>query len=78
VRRCRLAGQPPREATRFGLAVAGLASGFISSVATIATLGGHAARAPALMRPAVAGAVLSNVATVLQMLAALWLGWALA
>ncbi len=50
-----------------GLAAAGLASGFVSSVATIGAMGERAARAPERMRPAVAGAVFSSVATVLQM-----------
>jgi len=52
---------------RFGLAVVGLASGFVSSVAAIAEMASRAAREGALMRPAVAGAVLSNVATVILM-----------
>lgn len=50
-----------------GLAAAGLASGFVSSVATIGAMGERAARAPERMRPAVTGAVFSSVATVLQM-----------
>ncbi|WP_051335648.1 MgtC/SapB family protein [Methylocapsa acidiphila] len=52
---------------RFGLPLAGLASGFISSVATIGAMGARAAEAPALLWPAAAGAVLSTVATVVQM-----------
>ena len=52
---------------RFGLPVAGFASGFVSSTATIGAMGGRAAHEPALARPAVAGAVLSNVATVIEM-----------
>jgi uncharacterized membrane protein (DUF4010 family) len=43
------------------------ASGFISSAATIAAMGTRAAEDPKLMRPAVAGAVLSTVATVVQL-----------
>jgi len=54
-----------------GLAAAGLASGFVSSIATIGSMGERARRTPALMRPAAAGAVLSTVATVLQMAAVL-------
>jgi uncharacterized membrane protein (DUF4010 family) len=46
--------------TRFGLPLAGLASGFISSTATIAAMGGHAA-----------GAVLSTVATIVQLVVVL-------
>ena len=52
---------------RFGLPIAGLASGFISSTATIAALGGRTKKTPELLRPAVAGAVLSTVATIVQM-----------
>jgi uncharacterized membrane protein (DUF4010 family) len=52
---------------RYGLPLAGLASGFISSSATIAAMGTRAARDKTLMRPAVAGAVLSSVATVIQL-----------
>jgi len=53
--------------TRIGLPVAGFVSGFISSTATIAAMGARGVRAPALLRPAVAGAVLSTVATVVLM-----------
>lgn len=52
---------------RYGLPIAGLASGFISSSATIGAMGARAAREPDLMKPAVAGAVLSSVATVAQL-----------
>jgi|SRR5271157_171409 len=52
---------------RFGLPVAGFASGFVSSTATIGAMGERATHEPALARPAVAGAVLSNVATVIEM-----------
>lgn len=68
---------------RYGLPAAGLASGFASSSATIASMGDRVVQDPGLLRPAVAGAVLSTVATVAQMavllvatspptLAALW------
>lgn len=57
--------------SRFGLPLAGLAAGFVSSAATISTMGERVARAPELLRPAVAGAVLSTVATVIQMAAVL-------
>lgn len=53
--------------SRFGLPLAGLASGFISSSATIGAMGARAAKEPDLMKPAVAGAVLSSVATVVQL-----------
>ncbi len=53
--------------SRVGLPLAGFAAGFISSSATIGSMGGRASREPRLMRPAVAAAVLSTVATVVQM-----------
>ena len=53
--------------TRFGLPVAGLASGFISSAATIAAMGARAAKANEVLASAVAGAVLSTIATIVQM-----------
>ena len=49
---------------RFGLPIAGLASGFISSTATIGAMGARAAKAPDVLAAAVAGAVLSTVATI--------------
>ena len=52
---------------RFGLPLAGLASGFISSSATVGAMGARAAREPEMMMPAAAGAVLSSVATVVQL-----------
>lgn len=55
-----------------GLAAAGFSAGFVSSVATIGSMGERARRSPALVRAAVAGAVLSSVATIVQM--ALMLG----
>ncbi len=56
---------------RFGLPIAGLASGFISSTATIGAMGTRALQEPALAKSAVAGAVLSTIATILQMTAVL-------
>lgn len=56
---------------RFGLPLAGLASGFVSSAATIGSMGARAAQDPELLRAAVAGAVLSTVSTVVQMAAVL-------
>ncbi len=53
---------------RFGLPLAGFASGFVSSSATIAAMGSRAKREPELMRAAVAGGVFSTVATVAQAL----------
>jgi uncharacterized membrane protein (DUF4010 family) len=52
---------------RFGLPLAGLASGFVSSAATISSMGARAAKEPGLSRAAVAGAVLSTIATVVEM-----------
>jgi uncharacterized membrane protein (DUF4010 family) len=54
---------------RFGLPVSGFASGFVSSAATVGSMGARAARDPAVVRPAVAGAALSSVATIVQMVA---------
>jgi uncharacterized membrane protein (DUF4010 family) len=53
--------------TRAGLPLSGLAGGFVSSVATIGAMGHRASRHPGARRAAVAGAVLSTVATVIQM-----------
>jgi len=53
--------------TRFGLPIAGLASGFISSTATIAAMGARVKATADVMAPAVAGAVLSTIATIAQM-----------
>lgn len=52
---------------RFGLALAGLASGFASSTATIASMGASAKEQPALARAATAGAVLSSIATIVEL-----------
>lgn len=52
---------------RIGLPITGLTSGFVSSAATISSMGARAAQEPALLGGAVAGAVLSTVATVIQM-----------
>jgi uncharacterized membrane protein (DUF4010 family) len=56
---------------RFGLPFAGFASGFVSSAATISAMGARALQEPALSRAAVAGAVLSTVATILELAAVL-------
>jgi uncharacterized membrane protein (DUF4010 family) len=53
--------------SRFGLPIAGLASGFISSIATIGAMGVHAKASPQMLSAAAAGAVLSTVATIVQM-----------
>lgn len=52
---------------RYGLPLAGFAAGFVSSTATIYSMGVRVSRRPSLMRGAVAGAVLSSIATIIQM-----------
>jgi uncharacterized membrane protein (DUF4010 family) len=56
---------------RYGLPLAGLVSGFISSSATIHAMGRRTREEPALMPGLVAGAVLSSVATIIQLSAVL-------
>lgn len=58
---------------RYGLPLVGFVSGFISSAATIGSMGTRAAKSHAVLDAAVAGAVLSTVATVAQMAAVLWI-----
>ena len=53
--------------SRYGLPASGLASGFVSSVATTAAMGLKAKADPAVLNAAVAGGVLSSVATFVQM-----------
>jgi uncharacterized membrane protein (DUF4010 family) len=53
--------------TRLGLPVAGFASGFVSSTATIGSMAGKAAKDPSSMRASVAGATFSTVATFVQL-----------
>jgi len=57
---------------RLGLPLSGFASGFVSSAATIGAMGQRAAKEPAIGRAAAAGAVLSTVATVLEMAVVLY------
>ena len=52
--------------SRFGLPIAGLAGGFVSSTATIGSMGARAAKDLAAMSGAVAGAAFSTVATFVQ------------
>jgi uncharacterized membrane protein (DUF4010 family) len=52
---------------RIGLPVAGLVSGFISSIATVGAMGARAKETPILLSSAVAGATLSSLATILQL-----------
>ncbi len=52
---------------RIGLPLVGLVSGFISSIATVGAMGERAKEMPTLMGAAVAGAVLSSLATILQL-----------
>ncbi len=50
--------------TRAGLPISGLLGGFVSSTAVVATMGKRAQQEPKALPAAVAGAALSNVATV--------------
>jgi uncharacterized membrane protein (DUF4010 family) len=52
---------------RFGLPLAGLLSGFVSSAATVGAMGARARAAPSEFSAAAAAAVLSTVATMLQL-----------
>lgn len=52
---------------RYGLPLAGFAGGFISSTAVIFSMGLLAKRQPDQTTPAVAGAVLSSIATIIQL-----------
>lgn len=52
---------------RAGLPISGLLGGFVSSTAVIATMGKRAQQEPKVLPAAVAGAALSNVATVVQL-----------
>ncbi|MGE0229004.1 MAG: MgtC/SapB family protein [Dehalococcoidia bacterium] len=54
---------------RYGLPLAGLVGGFISSTATVAAMGGRARRLPSVSGAATSAALFSTVATVLQMAA---------
>lgn len=53
--------------TRFGLPIAGFFSGFVSSAATIGAMGARSKSEPSTTASAISGAVLSSIATVLQM-----------
>ncbi|EON15275.1 MULTISPECIES: MgtC/SapB family protein [Pandoraea] len=50
-----------------GLPVTGFVSGFASSIATISAMGSHVKRNPELLLAAAAGAVLSTIATMIQL-----------
>ena len=52
---------------RVGLTVAGLASGFVSSAATVAGMGRLASSEPRVLAAAVSGATASSVATFVQL-----------
>jgi len=52
---------------RYGLPIVGLASSFVSSTATIGAMGARVARSRAVLAAALAGAVLSTVATIIEM-----------
>lgn len=53
--------------TRWGLPIAGLASGFVSSTATIATMAARAKEIPTLTTAAASAAIISNVGTMAQL-----------
>lgn len=53
--------------TRFGLPVSGFITGFISSTAAIGAMGAQTRSTPAVLKPAVAGAVLSTTATIVYL-----------
>lgn len=53
--------------TKFGLPIAGLASGFVSSTATIGTMAERARGTPSLAAAAASAAVISNAGTVAQL-----------
>jgi uncharacterized membrane protein (DUF4010 family) len=57
---------------RYGLPLSGLASGFVSSTATIGAMATRASREPASRDAAVAGATLSTLGTFIQMALLLW------
>jgi uncharacterized membrane protein (DUF4010 family) len=59
--------------SQYGLAVSGLAGGFVSSTATIYAMAKLSKQDAAQLRGAAAGAVLSTVATMVQLSLALWL-----
>jgi uncharacterized membrane protein (DUF4010 family) len=52
---------------RFGLPIAGLASGFVSSTATIGAMATRVRKSPNTINAAIAGAALSTVATIVQL-----------
>lgn len=54
---------------RFGLPLAGFASGFVSSTATVHSMGARARQHPTAAGSAAAGAALSSLATIVQMAA---------
>ncbi len=60
---------------RLGLALSGLAGGFVSSTGTIAALGARAREAPPLRVACVGGALLSSVATVVLLVVVILMVW---
>ena len=58
--------------SRIGLPLTGLTAGFVSSIATIGSMGTRVAKQGSLLRLATAGAVLSTVSTVIQLIVVLW------
>jgi uncharacterized membrane protein (DUF4010 family) len=58
---------------RLGLPLAGFASGFVSSAATIAAMGARVREQPEVAWPATAGAILSSIATIAELGVVLWI-----
>jgi uncharacterized membrane protein (DUF4010 family) len=56
-----------------GLVLAGFLGGFVSSTATISAMAAHSRHSPALLHAALAGAALSSVATIMQLILVLYL-----
>src|SRR6266851_4600542 len=59
--------QPAHDLDRSDLGDGGERAGYISSIATIDAMGARARKEPELLMPAVAGAVLSSIATIVQL-----------
>jgi uncharacterized membrane protein (DUF4010 family) len=53
--------------SKYGLPLAGLASGFASSTATVASMAAKVKQEPALARPATAGAVLATIGSIVEL-----------
>jgi uncharacterized membrane protein (DUF4010 family) len=58
---------------RYGLALAGFLSGFVSSTGTFAAMAARAKRNPQAINACIAGALFSNIASILQLIALVFL-----